>query len=71
MINIINIIFVPFEVAFKPSFKTNAGYIAFDYIFDIFFLIDIIINLRTSYMDENGLEVFDPKMIAKRYIPTT
>jgi hypothetical protein len=35
---------------------------------DLIFYIDIICNLRTTYMTEEGEEITDKKLIAKRYI---
>jgi hypothetical protein len=70
MLNIINIMLVPLEVAFKPEFTNDVGFIFFEYLFDFIFLVDIIFNLRTSFMDEDGNEIDEPKLIAKRYIPT-
>ena len=68
--NIVNIIFIPFEVSFKPEFASTAGYMAFDYIFDTCFVIDIIFNFRTSFTDNNGEKVYNTKEIAKRYVGT-
>ena len=33
-----------------------------------FYLIDIIVNLRTSYFNDLGKEVTDVKLISKNYI---
>ena len=38
-----------------------------DKIVDLLFVIDIIINFRTTYISGKGEEVFDPKVIAKKY----
>lgn len=37
-------------------------------IIDLLFYLDIALNLRTTYMTEEGEEVFDKKKIAKRYV---
>ena len=68
--NIVNVIFIPIEVSFKPEYSKSGGYIAFDYLFDLCFLFDLILNFRTSYTDEYGDKIFDKKLIAKRYVRT-
>ena len=32
------------------------------------FLLDIVVNFRTSFVNKHGDEIFDPKLIAQRYI---
>ena len=70
LMNIVNLIFIPIDVAFQPEFINSGGYIAFDYIFDFIFLIDLIFNFRTSFADDHGEKIYDKKQIAKRYVPT-
>ena len=41
----------------------------FNALIDILFMVDVIINFRTTYMNpKTGEEVFDLKMIAKHYL---
>ena len=35
---------------------------------DLVFLIDMFVNFRTTFMDERGEEVADPRRIAVNYI---
>ena len=32
------------------------------------FLLDIVVNFRTSFVNKHGDEIFEPKLIAQRYI---
>lgn len=41
-----------------------------DYVVDFMFVVDIVINLRTTYVDLNGDFVSRPRRIAKHYIKT-
>ena len=49
--------------------KFNAFYVV-EAVLEIFFVIDLILNLRTSYPDSNNEEIVDGKMIARNYIKT-
>lgn len=40
----------------------------FSSLIDLMFYIDIVSNLRTTYMTEEGEEVTDKKLIARKYI---
>ena len=42
-----------------------------NYITFVFFIIDIIINFRTTYIANNNDEIVDPKMIAKKYLSSS
>lgn len=70
ILNIVNTVLIPLEVGFSPKFTEKGGYIFLDYALCLAFLADIIVNLRTSFTNEMGEEVFNPKEIAKHYIPT-
>lgn len=37
-------------------------------IIDLFFFIDIIITFRTSFIDDTGNEIMDPKIIGWEYL---
>ena len=63
--------FVPLELSF-PGFKTTlfdkAGFLIWDNMMDLFFLIDIILTFKTSYVDHKGVEIFNSNLIAKKYM---
>jgi hypothetical protein len=63
-----NAIIVPLEISFKPDFRENPGYEFVDYFVDFIFLIDILINFRTTTVNKYGEVIEDPKLIAKHYI---
>ena len=47
---------------------TPQGFIAAEVLIDLIFWADIAISFRTSYREENGTEVFDAELIARRYL---
>jgi len=61
-------LYIPYDIAFQPSFSENALMIIFNALIDFNFLIDICLTFRTTYYDEEGEEVFDAKKIAKKYL---
>lgn len=64
-----NCFIIPVEVAFTPSAFDNPTFIVINSLINLFFAIDIFVVFRTSYVDPyTGIEVFDGKRIAIRYI---
>jgi len=59
---------IPVDVAFEPEIFRNPSMVLINYLIDIMFLMDIILNFRTSFQDLNGDEVIIPKDIAINYI---
>ena len=57
---------IPWSMAFDTS--EPAGLKALDYVIDIFFLGDIILNFRHAHIDKHGIEVVDPVLVRKNYI---
>jgi hypothetical protein len=39
-----------------------------DYLMDFMYLVDIMLNLRTTFKNKNGEEVTNPKEITRSYI---
>ena len=59
---------VPYFIAFEPKYQYTPGWDEINIIFDLIFIIDIFIKVRTSYVnDVLAQEIFDPKDIAIRY----
>ena len=57
-----------FSVAYQAVFASeDVGLIVFNFLFDIFFIVDIFFSLRTGFIDENQQTVFDLKNIRKRF----
>lgn len=64
-----NVFTIPFIIAFEPSWATTWWNIFIINLINFIFGIDILINLRTTYINNRtGDEVWDPKMIAKKYV---
>ena len=55
--------------AFPLAFEDVAGYTYSDYIIDMCFIFDIIVNFRSCYIDSRTDELIDdPKKITKNYL---
>lgn len=63
-----NALEVPFVVAFQP--RSPLGLVAFDYLVDFFFLIDLLLNFHTAYFERDRRLVMDRRMIAYTYLRT-
>jgi hypothetical protein len=60
---------LPFEVAFEPPGLESMLYRGMNYFFDIIFIIDILLNFRTTISDFiTGEEITDSKKIAIKYL---
>mmetsp|Transcript_4855 Transcript_4855/g.10619 ORF Transcript_4855/g.10619 Transcript_4855/m.10619 type:complete len:1243 (+) Transcript_4855:157-3885(+) len=65
---ILSIFMIPLNIAFEfgmPASVKMLGYAA-----DGFFILDILVNFRTAYLNENGVYDTIPARIAKRYCST-
>ena len=70
LLALFNCYFVPIQVSFEMEWLTTTSFVAINFIIDFLFFSDIMINFRTTYIDQ-GEEVYDPHKIAKNYISTT
>ncbi|XP_028286591.1 potassium voltage-gated channel subfamily H member 6 [Parambassis ranga] len=71
-------VFTPYSAAFlldehRDSRQRSCGYTCnplnvADLMVDVLFIVDIVINLRTTYVDQNDEVVTQPSRIAKHYI---
>ena len=60
---------IPLGIAFDFKALDSVGIAVFDSVVDLIFMIDLLINFRTTYISsQNGDEIYDPKLIAKRYL---
>jgi hypothetical protein len=60
---------IPFEIAFNPPKMKQPEFILLNSLIDFTFLMDIVINFRTTFYDiETGDEVFDAKRTGKVYM---
>jgi hypothetical protein len=59
---------VPYALIFAGAdCKWDVSSIA-NFAFDIFFLVDIVVNFNTAYMDDTGTIIRDHDSIAKQYL---
>ena len=66
-----NCITIPVNVAFPENFFTHTGFTVFDWCVDIIFLLDILVNFRTSYLNtKTGDEITNWWQIASNYLKT-
>mmetsp|Transcript_42894 Transcript_42894/g.41238 ORF Transcript_42894/g.41238 Transcript_42894/m.41238 type:complete len:101 (+) Transcript_42894:552-854(+) len=64
---IYNCLTIPYTLAFQT--EESLGNTIFGYCMDGIFFFDILFNLRTTYINpKNGLEVFNTKKIALKYV---
>ena len=64
-----NSIQIPYSIAFTPDQEQGVLNTVFNLIVDSFFITDLLINFRTSYLeDESGLEITSTKLIALQYL---
>lgn len=69
ILSVWNSILIPFEFAFEETVAASMGLTVFDYIVDVFFAFDILINFRTMYIDpKSEAIVSDGKLIAAQYL---
>ena len=58
---------IPIRISIKKTLFGDA-YDYIDLISWIIYLIDIFVNLRTTYIGPNGVEITDTQFIAKNYL---
>ena len=57
---------VPFDAAFGDPNNPVVSITWLNTVIDVFFCVDVVINFRTSYFDNNeGEEIMDGKRIAR------
>ena len=56
---------IPISITFDPDELNSPVIKTVDSLIDLVFIVDIVLNFRTTYIDpNNGEEVFDPFLIA-------
>lgn len=68
IVAIYNCLTLSFTIAVDPPFANHPAYITFDWLLILCYLLDIIVNFYTTYLDKEGEEIFSYKMIAKHYM---
>lgn len=69
--SLFNCFTVPITVAFQPESFETQPLVILNFIIDFFFLLDMIITFRTSYVNSLGVEEVRYHMIAQNYIKST
>lgn len=65
---IFNCFCIPVELAYSPDSMKSTNFMIINAVIDFFFVLDIIVSFRTTYIDHRGQEVFDQWRIAKKYL---
>jgi len=60
-------IMVPYNVAFRRNDRKR-DLIIFDMFIELFFIMDIVVHFRTSFVDVSGRIIYDQKKIAVHYL---
>ena len=55
---------------FENPDDIHDGMLAIDDVKDVLFIIDVIINFRSTFLDKKGNEIFDPVDIRQHYLRT-
>ena len=58
---------VPYNVAFRRNDRKR-DLIIFDMVIELFFIMDIVVHFRTSFVDISGRIIYDQKKIAIHYL---
>ena len=58
---------VPYNVAFRRNDRER-DLIIFDMVIELFFIMDIVVHFRTSFVDLSGRIIYDQKKIAVHYL---
>lgn len=65
---IINCFSIPLQVSFDPKEMNHIIYKIISYCIDILFCLDMIVNFRTAFVNDYGLEVTKTREIALNYL---
>ena len=67
MFAVYNSIVTPLEIAFEPPFAKDTWFTVIDLVLNAFYVADICVNMRTSYINEGGEEIVKPYKIVTNY----
>ena len=65
---IFNAFSVPMDIAFTPPSMETSEFKIFSVFVDFLYFIDIVICFRTTFVDDSGREISEPRLIAKKYL---
>ena len=65
-------VMIPLDIFFDLDFFNSPQVVTIDSMVDVFFVVDIILRFRTTYIDPiSGEEVMDSTMIATKYLKSS
>lgn len=59
---------VPLRIGFDLAVEFGTVAFWFDLFVDLYFLVDIVINFRTAYLDNNGVLIIQRKLVTVNYL---
>ena len=65
---VFNCFTIPFAIAWDPDLFNEWYFVLINYLIDLVFLIDLVINCRTTYISKTGEEVRTPKKILREQL---
>lgn len=64
MLIFLQVVYIPYQI----SFNDNADLLTYlDYLIVCIFILDIVVNFRTTYYQTSSLEIVNPKKISYHY----
>lgn len=64
-----NCVMIPMNLAFHDDVSKIFGLNVFERVVDVIFILDIILNFRTTYVNpKTNLEIVDPMKVAMNYV---
>jgi hypothetical protein len=61
-------VYVPYTVSFKPWWGQSIALLVTSTCIDLVFIIDLILNFYTTYINALGEEIMDHRMIVRNYL---
>lgn len=70
-LSLVNTYSVPLQLSFEPEILKSKVFTVTSYAIDVMFFIDILISLRTVYVDDKGEEETRSYYMAREYLKST
>lgn len=71
VLSLYNSFTVPIELSFNPQGIQGPLFVVINYSIDFMFFLDMLINFRSSYVDDLGIERSTSKEMANNYFSST
>lgn len=72
LVQIVFLLYVSITVPMRASFEVVVEFMSFEWWFDtlvdVYFIVDLVLNFRTAYVNSKGVRETRPRTIAKNYI---